>query len=41
MNYCDDDKHKFTKLVTKSQTMYICTTCAYIMGYVKPGPVHA
>ena len=34
MRYCDDDQHKFTKMVLKNQTMYICQTCSYVKGYV-------
>jgi hypothetical protein len=41
MRYCDDDKHTFTKMVLPNQTMYVCKTCAYVMGYVKPGKANA
>lgn len=39
--YCEDDKHRFTKVVTQTQTMYVCKTCTYTMGYVKPGKANA
>lgn len=34
-NYCNDDEHNFTKLVTQNQVMYVCKKCAYIKGYVR------
>ena len=34
MKYCDDDNHILKKMVLPNQTMYICTKCAYVTGYV-------